>query len=202
MQDIKVTFSDVPYDFSGWVIEKCERILLGLCITLRDLPEIVNNDGFQDTLDNALKMYALSHGNLNGIRCDLTHALLVRHNIDGYYFLEDLLNNTKSSIIMGKIMQSERNDKILELIEANDKLNRTVLAEMLEKSDQKNLWITQLSEDLEQVHNGIKTWDWFYSKHYNDRNTFMPQFDDEFIRTVYEYFHSEAYKTADDIAIN
>ncbi len=201
MKDIKVTFSDTSRDFSGWVLEKCRRVLMGLCAVMRDHPEIVNDGSFQDALNNALKLYALSHGNVNGIRCELVYTLLVRFNVDGYFFLEDLLYDTKFGSIMGQIMQSERDEKILELIETNDKHNRTTLAELLGKSDRNNRWISQISEDLEHVHNGAKTWDWFYNKHCNDRNTFTPQFSNSFIRDVYEYFHSDAYKTADDVVI-
>ena len=198
MKDMKVTFSDTSFDFSGWTAEKCGRLLASLCHTIKNHPEIVNDDSFQDVLDNALKLFALSHGNLNGICCDLVYTLLVRFNIAGYDFLEDLLYGTKSGNIMGQILQLERNEDILQLIEANDNLNRTKIAELLAQS-RPNKWISQISDDIEHVHNGTKTWDWFYSKHYNDRNTFTLQFDDRFIQEVYEYFHSEAYKTADAV---
>ena len=199
MKDMKVTFSDTPYDFAGWTEEKCGRLLMGLCRTMKNQPEIINDDSFQDALDNALKLFALSHGNLNGICCNLIYTLLVRFNVAGYDFLEDLLYGTKSSSIMKQIMQLERDEEIMQLIEANDKLNRTRIAELLGRSDCSSKWISQISEDIEYVHYGEKTWDWFYNKHHNDRNTFTLQFDNSFIQEVYEYFHSDAYKTADDV---
>ena len=128
---MKVTFSDATCDFTGWTIEKCGRALASLCGVMRDCPDVVNNYNFQEALDNTLKLFALSNENLNGISCDLIYTLLIRFNTDGYYFLEDLLQNTKSGNIMKQIMQSERDERILELIEANNKLNRTVLAESL-----------------------------------------------------------------------
>lgn len=201
MKDMKITFSDRPENFAGWMSEKCENLLFDLCLTMKDHPEIVNDDNFQYVLDDALKLFALSHGNLNGICCDLVYKLLVRFNTDGYDFLKDLLCGSQRSSIMAQIMQLERDEKILQLIEANNKLNRTKIEELLAKSQHTNKWTSQISEDIEYVHNGIKTWDWFYSKHFNDRNTFTLQFDDRFIQEVYEYFHSDAYKTADDVVL-
>lgn len=195
---MKVIFSDTSRDFAPWTAEKCGNLLFYICFTMKDHPEIVNDDNFQYVLDNALKLFALSHGNLNGIYCDLVYRLLVRFNTDGYDFLKDLLHGSQQGSIMTQIMQFERNEEILQLIEANNKHNRTKIAELLAKSKQTNNWISQISDDIEHVHNGIKTWDWFYRKHYNDRNTFALQFDDRFIQEVYEYFHSDEYKTADD----
>lgn len=188
---MKVTFSDTQRDFAGWVSEKCGYVLQSLCAVIRDYPDIVKNDGFQDALDNTLKLFAMSNGNLNGIYCSLTYTLLIRFDLDGYYFLEDLINNTKSGKIMRQIMQSERDEEILKLIEANNRLNRTALAELLAKSDHSNKWIATIIDDIEYVHDGSKTWEWFYDKHCNDRNTFIPQFSDDFIRQVYEYFNSD-----------
>lgn len=201
MKNMNVTFSDTSFDFAGWTTEKCGRVLMDLCLVIRDHPEIANDDSFQDALDNTLKLFALCHGNLNGIRCNLVYEMLLQFNVEGYYFLEDLIHNTRAGSIMKHIMQSERDEKVLELIEANDKLNRTKIAELLAKSDSTNTWVSQVSDDIEYVHNGLKTWDWFYQKHCNDRNTFELHFSDDLIRQVYEYFHSDAYRDADDVNV-
>lgn len=201
MKNMKVTFSDTTLDFAGWTIEKCGQALMDLCLVIRDHPQIVDNDFFQDALDNVLKLFALCHGNLNGIRCNLVYEMLLQFNVEGYYFLEDLIHNTTVGSIMRRIMQSERDEKVLELIEANDKLNRTEIARLLAKSDSTNTWISQVFDDIELVHNGVKTWDWFYQKHCNDRNTFELQFSDDLIHQIYEYFHSDAYRDADNVIV-
>ena len=90
----------------------------------------------------------MAHENLNGIYCDLVYELLSRFNVDGYYFLEDLINGTKHGKIMRRIMQAERDNDILELIEANDKGNRTVLAEKLSKSGHSNTCIATIEIHL------------------------------------------------------
>lgn len=101
MKDIKITFSDTSRDFSGWVTEKCGRVLMSLCAVMREQPEIINDVSFQDALDNTLNLYALSYGNLNGISCELVYTLLVDFNVDGYFFLEDLLHGTRfGSVIL------------------------------------------------------------------------------------------------------
>lgn len=199
MENMSILFSDSPCDFSDWTTEKCGRVLMDLCIVMRDCPEIVSNDFFLDALDNALKLFGLCHGNLNGIRCDLVYTMLLRFNVEGYYFLEDLLYNTKLGNIMKHILQTERDEEILKLIEANDKRNRTILAELLAKANHSNKWVAQIAYDIEYVHDGSKTWDWVYQKHCNDRHTFTPQFNDDLIRQVYDYFNSDAYKNADNI---
>jgi len=197
MKDMKVIFSDTSRDFSPWVREKCQNLLIDLCWVIKESPEIVNNAFFTNAFDDALKLYALSHGNLNGIRCGLVNSLLFRYNVDGYYFLEDLIFKRKQSAIMEKIMCSKHDEEILVLIEQNDKSNRQKLAVLLAQSDQTNPWILNIAEDLEYVHNGEKTWEWFYDLHKNDRNTFTPYFEDSFIQKVYDYFHSDDYFNAD-----
>lgn len=197
MKDMKVTFSDTSREFSTWVREKNDDVLLGLCELIKEQHQIVNSKSFLFTLDSALKLFALSYGNLNGIRCKMVSNLLINYNVDGYYFLKDLINNTMQSDIMKQIMQSEYNEEILKLIEENNKLNRRILAEKLAKSDYTNNWTVKIAEDIEYVHNGEKTWDWFYNIHKNDRNKFNTYFKGGFIKEVYDYFHSDDYLNAD-----
>lgn len=197
MKNIKVTFSDTFHDFAGWTTEKTGRVLRGLSCVVGNHPELLDDDFFQEAFDNALKLYALTHGNLNGIYCALVYELLERFNIDGCDFLRDLINGTKNGKIMQRVMQEERDEEILKLIETNKKSNRQVLAEKLSQSDQSNLWIRNLEDELEHVHMGEETWEWFYNRHCNDRNTFKPHFEDDFIRKVYEYFQSDEYRNAD-----
>ena len=98
---------------------------------------------------------------------------------------------------MQDILQDKRNEDILELIEQNKKENRGAIAEQLARTTNPNRWVQQIAADIELVHNGEQSWDWFYTKHGNDRNTFKPHFTDDFFRMVYEYFQSEEYKNAD-----
>ena len=143
MKDMKVTFSDTPREFSTWVIEKNNNVLLGLCELIKEQHQIVNSESFFETLDNALKLFALSHGNLNGIRCEMVFNLLISYNVDGYYFLKDLINNTQSGVIMKNIMCLELCEDILKLIEENNKLNRGIIAEKLARIDYTNNWVVK-----------------------------------------------------------
>lgn len=201
MKDMTIKFSDTSYDFSGWMKEKCGNILLSLCGTLRDCPEVMNTESFQIALDNALKTYALCCGNLNGIRCDLVYSLLTTYNSEGYFFLEDLISGTKNSSMMQEVFQWEHSEEILTLIEQNNKLNRTKIAILLKRIVKPNRWTEEVADDLELVHNGVRNWEWFYDKHHNDRHTCQPYFSNSQLREVYEYFQSDAYKTADNIPI-
>ena len=197
MKDMKITFSDDTRNFSGWMSEKSSNVLRDLCCTLQEVPSIKENDSFRCAIDDALKMYALCHGNLNGIRCDLVYALLMHHNINGYYFLCDLVNGTENGHVMQDILQDKRDEDILELIEQNKKENRGKIAELLARTANPNRWIKQIADDIELVHNNEQSWDWFYAKHGNDRNTFKPHFTNDCFREVDEYFQSEEYKNAD-----
>lgn len=201
MKDMTIKFSDTSRDFSEWMKEKCGNILLSLCGTLRDCPDVMNTESFRFALDDALKTYALCCGNLNGICCGLVYSLLTTYNSEGYFFLEDLISGTKNSSMMQEAFQCERSEEILTLVEQNDKLNRTKIAGLLSRIAKPNRWTEEVANDLEFVHNGVQSWDWFYGKHHNDRHTFQPCFSNSQVREVYDYFQSDAYKTADEITV-
>ena len=198
MKDMTIKFSDASCDFSGWMKEKCGNILLSLCGTLRDCPDVMNTESFQFALDDALKTYALCCGNLNGICCDLVYSLLTTYTSEGYFFLKDLISGTQNSSMMQEVFQCERIEEILTLIEQNDKLNRTKIASLLSRIAKPNRWTEEVTNDLELVHTGVQSWEWFYGKHHNDRDTCQPYFSNSQVREVYEYFQSDAYKTADE----
>lgn len=200
MKDMKITFSDAAYDYAAWMHQKSSNVLHDLCCMLRDVPSLKENDRFLSGLGDALKMYALCNGNLNGIYCSLVFTLLLEHNISGYQYLSDLIHGTEGSSIMQDILQNQRNERILELIEENKRENRSAIAEYLGHMTVHNRWTQQIAEDIEYVHNGERTWDWFYTKHSNDRNTFKPHFSNDFFRSLYEYFQSDDYKYADNDA--
>ncbi len=197
MKDMKITFTDTSRNFACWMNEKSSNILRELCCALQDIPSNKESDSFRRAVDDALKIYALCHGNLNGIYCDLVYALLMQYNISGYYFLCDLLDGTKKSSIMQDILQNKSEMHILELIEQNKKENRTAIAEQLPQITTPNNWTRQIANDIEFVHNGEQSWDWFYAKHGNDRNSFMLHLSGGLIQQVYEYFQSEEYQNAD-----
>lgn len=199
MKDMAIKFSDTPINFSGWMKEKCRNVILSLCGALRECPDVMNTESFRLALDDALKIYALCCENLNGIYNNLVYSLLITYNVDGYFFLEDLISGTKNSSMMQEVFQCERSEEILTLIEQNDKLNRTKIASLLSHIAKPNRWTEEVANDLELVHNGIQSWGWFYDKHHNDRHTRQPYFYNSQVREVYEYFQSDAYKTADEI---
>lgn len=194
---MKITFSDVSYDFSPWLQEKCGNVLYALCGILRENPNIRDDVSFQTALSETLKIYALCNENLNGIHCELVRSLLLKYNIFGYDFLQDLINGTRTSIFMRDAFLSECDEKILALIEQNEKTNRTKIAELIAQIECPSRWMKEISNDIEFVHNGEKSWEWFYTKHCNDRSTFHGVFADRFIEEVYEYFQSDSYQFAD-----
>lgn len=201
MKDMEIKFSDVPYDFSPWLQEKCENVLMELCRALQENPDFGNSFFFQTALFESLKIYALCCENLNGIYCELVRSLLIKYNIEGYHFLQDLVNGTQQSTFMKEIFQAGYDEKILELIEGNERSTRTKIAELLAHIEHPSCWITEIKNDIEFVHNGEKSWEWFHTKHGHDRDIFQPAFSDSFIKEVYEYFQSDAYKFADDVSL-
>lgn len=197
MKDMKIIFSDTPYDYAQWFQEKCGNILRALCVMLRDNPNIENDDSFQDALSNALKIYALCNENLNGIYCELVLSLLLKYNISGYYLLQDLIHGTHKSTIIQDTFLFDYDENILTLIEQNEKTNRTKIAELIAKTKYPSCWIKEISADIEFVHNGDQSWEWFYTKHCHDRDNLRGIFVDSFIAEVCEYFKSSNYKFAD-----
>jgi len=198
---MEIKFSDVPYDFSGWLEEKCGNVLRALCTTLQENPDIRDSASFQTALFESLKIYALCCENLNGIYCKLVCSLLLKYNIEGYDFLQDLINGTRTSTFMKEAFGAKYDEEILTLIEQNEKSNRTKIAELLAHIESPNRWIEEIRSDIEYVHNGEKSWEWFYAKHSHDRNTFHYTFSDDLIRDVYEYFQSDDYKFADNVTL-
>jgi len=196
MNNMKTTLSNAPSELYNWIHEQNSNVLLCLCCMLRDIPSLKDQDAFLVALRDALKMYAFCNGNLNGIYCNLVYLLLLEHHVPGYQYLEDLVHGTAHSFTMQEILQNKRDEKILELIEQNKKENRTLIAEHLARTTIRNLWVTQIADDIEFVHNGDRPWTWFYAKHCNDRSTFQIHFSGNFFRKVYEYFQSEEFKCA------
>ena len=58
---------------------------------------------------------------------------------------------------------------IIQLINENKKTNRTLIAVELSKIKKKDLLIQSIEEDIELVHQGEKSWEWFYNKHKLDK---------------------------------
>ena len=74
------------------------------------------------------------------------------------------------------------------IAESIDKENRSKIAELLAVCSLKNAWVEHVADDIEEVHQGRKDWEWFYKRHCDDRSTFELKFTDCFIKEVYEYF--------------
>ena len=159
MKDMKIIFSDDSRDFAPWMSEKCGNVLLSLCRILQQIPDITKNECFCYALDEALKVYALCCEDLDGIYSKLVYSLLVKFNVEGYNYLNDLIFGTKNSSIMQEVMQAERNEEILILIEQNDKTNRTEIARILGCSTNSNQWIQEIRDDIEFVHQGVQSWE-------------------------------------------
>lgn len=190
MKGIKVTFEDDCREFSTWTLEKIENALRNLCWLINESPEIINQSSFCSSLDYTLELYALFNCDLHTISSECVYKLLKEYNIEGFYFLKDLINGTEKSKFITLIKQSIRDEQILCLIEENNKLNRTLLAEPLEQSYPKDEWLKSVIDDLEYVHHGEKTWEWFYNIHSEDRSQYQPRITDPLIMEVYDLLKS------------
>lgn len=200
MNPVEVFVSGTPYDMGGWTIEKSENVLRNMCYLMESIPSVIEDDNFQCMLDDMLKLYAVFHGNLNKIHCNKVLSLLIRFNIQGYLFLNDLVYDDKSSSFMKKVIEIKRDEKILLLIEDNNKINRTKIAELLAQSNNSDSWVCRLTEDLEEVHYGEKSWEWFYQRHCHDRSFYRTKVD-SLILDVFNYFHSKEAESANCVRI-
>ena len=200
MKDMKITFSDDVREFSSWMCEKCGNVLSSLCLMLKEKPELSEDASFTQALDDALLVFALVNEHLNGIHTKMVNQLLINYNMEGYYFLKDLINKSCRSNLMKKAIDFQPNEEIIELIEENNKLNRTKIAEKIYQLNYQSPWIKQIANDLEYVHNNEKTWDWFYTKHCNDKANFKLTFEDDFIKEIYDYFNSEEFENSEKLS--
>ena len=191
MKNLKVKFNDDSRDFSGWAEEKTNNVIKSLCWMLRENSSLKDDFNFRCAIKDLLKLYALYSEILDVVNLDMLSKLILEYNFDGYEFLEDLIHDSKSSKLMKEIYQDERVEEILLLIEENTNENRTKIAELLAVCSLKNAWVERVRDDIEEVHQGRKTWEWFYQKHSDDRSTFKLSFNDSFIKEVYEYFKTE-----------
>ena len=159
-----------------------------MCWVLREYPGLKEDSNFQCAVGDSVNLFALFAEDLQKIACNKIYRLILQYDIDGYEFLEDLIHDSKCGKLMKEIYQDERSEEILELIEANDKENRSKIAELLAVCSLKNAWVEHVADDIEEVHQGRKDWEWFYKRHCDDRSTFELKFTDSFIKEVYEYF--------------
>ena len=75
--------------------------------------------------------------------------------------------SSQKGIIHKRLEDNEELEQIQSLI-TPDKLNRTLIHTHLAKLHYHNSWTEQISNDIELVTYGEKSWDWFYNKHKND----------------------------------
>jgi len=188
MKNLKVKFNDDSRDFSGWAEEKTNNVIKSLCWMLKENSSLKDDFNFRCAIKDLLKLYALYSEILDIVKLDMLSKLILEYNFDGYEFLEDLIHDSKSSKLMKEIYQDERVEEILLLIEENTNENRTKIAELLAVCSLKNAWVERVADDIEEVHQGRKDWEWFYKRHCDDRSTFELKFTDCFIKEVYEYF--------------
>ena len=181
-------------NFFGWTIEKVSKALSSLCRMVSNDGNIKNDTDFQLALSYTLSVYAYFHGDLTKISCEITEKLLFNYGYEGYLYLEDLIHETSNSLLL-KNKRAIENEKeiahnIIRLINENKPSNRTLIANELSKvNSTKNQWFIQIDNDIEYVHQGEKTWEWFYLKHYNDMYI-QEKPTDSFLQEVYDYFKS------------
>lgn len=190
MNDVLIQYENK--DFSIWAVEKSKNVLFSLCWLIETSPAIATNEYLQDAVCNALKVYTMLKGQLNCFDYNDATQIVIKYGNDGFSFLNDLMDSSRESTLMKGVFRNEVNEAIMELIQPTKRTNRTAIATILARIDEPNSWLKKIGNDLERVHNGEKTWEWFCSLHAADNVDFDLVFEDKLVRTVYEQFFSDA----------
>ncbi len=174
MDDLKIIRDGDCRNFASWTIEKLSNAISGLADLITECPNIKNSDSFHNALYYNLLVYGYLVGGLTDFTENGNFAwLILDYGNDGFLFLKDLIYKSQQSEIL-KVINASKNDEIavnniIQLINENKKTNRTLIAVELSKIKKKDLLIQSIEEDIELVHQGEKSWEWFYNKHKLDK---------------------------------
>ena len=174
MDDLKIIRDGDCRNFASWTIEKLSNAISGLADLITECPNIKNSDSFHNALYYNLLVYGYLVGGLTDFTENGNFAwLILDYGNDGFLFLKDLIYKSQQSEILKEINASKNDEiadnNIIQLINENKKTNRTLIAVELSKIKKKDLLIQSIEEDIELVHQGEKSWEWFYNKHKLDK---------------------------------
>ena len=174
MDDLKIIRDGDCRNFASWTIEKLSNAISGLADLITECPNIKNSDSFHNALYYNLLVYGYLVGGLTDFTENGNFAwLILDYGNDGFLFLKDLIYKSQQSEILKEINASKNDEiavnNIIQLINENKKTNRTLIAVELSKIKKKDLLIQSIEEDIELVHQGVKSWEWFYNKHKLDK---------------------------------
>ena len=174
MDDLKIIRDGDCRNFASWKIEKLSNAISGLADLVTECPNIKNSDSFHNALYYNLLVYGYLVGGLTDFTENGNFAwLILDYGNDGFLFLKDLIYKSQQSEILKEINASKNDEiavnNIIQLINENKKTNRTLIAVELSKIKKKDLLIQSIEEDIELVHQGEKSWEWFYNKHKLDK---------------------------------
>ncbi len=174
MDDLKIIRDGDCRNFASWTIEKLSNAISGLADLITECPNIKNSDSFHNALYYNLLVYGYLVGGLTDFTENGNFAwLILDYGNDGFLFLKDLIYKSQQSEILKEINASKNDEiavnNIIQLINENKKTNRTLIAVELSKTKKKDLLIQSIEEDIELVHQGEKSWEWFYNKHKLDK---------------------------------
>ena len=174
MDDLKIIRDGDCRNFASWTIEKLSNAISGLADLITECPNIKNSDSFHNALYYNLLVYGYLVGGLTDFTENGNFAwLILDYGNDGFLFLTDLIYKSQQSEILKEINASKNDEiavnNIIQLINENKKTNRTLIAVELSKIKKKDLLIQSIEEDIELVHQGEKSWEWFYNKHKLDK---------------------------------
>lgn len=174
MDDLKIIRDGDCRNFASWTIEKVGNSISGLSNLVTECPNVKESESFHNVIYHNLLVYGYLVGCLTTFSENGNFAwLILDYGYDGYLFLKDLIYKSSQSDILKEIIAFKNDEKIvkniIQLIKDNNKTNRTLIAVELSKIKKKDLLIQSIEEDIELVHQGEKSWEWFYNKHKTDK---------------------------------
>lgn len=183
MSEMKLTIydEDTKQNFLPWMQEKIEHILTELLRISKhknktrkgtDNPIITDDDIINGNLDYAIsdtiKIYSACYG-ISELYSDRDIFKFICNNyIDGLEYVNYYFGISSQKGKIHKLLEDNEELEQIQSLITPDKLNRTLIHTHLAKLHYHNSWTEQISDDIEQVTYGEKSWDWFYNRHKND----------------------------------
>lgn len=176
------------YDYSPWVEEKIHNVIVQLLYTK---PENEDNEYCVDSaLYDALKIYGACTGRMDTLTDKEVLDFIYQYRRDGFDFVEYCLGLSTRKCDLFYLLEDNASVKRIKSLITPDKSNRTLIHEELAKLHHHNEWTKQISNDVEEVTIGNKSWEWFYSTHCNDDDSECMFSTPEIPKVLYEYLEN------------
>lgn len=160
-------------NFKPWLEEKVIKAIEECFYAKENTESKAERCHIEEALKRLLTIYFAVNGKTKDV--EILENLFAKKNLKFFHKFQSVaLLDNKTDAVKIAIPETEVYEQIKKLITPENR--RTQLAMAIQEYQnchgKGNSWMEGILNDLELVHSGIKTWDWFYSKHKNDETCY------------------------------